>query len=287
MHSTRLQQRRQVAIKLPQLTVVSGNVTNTGQTPSLAPSKPASRRNRKRVSGREPGNKAGGRGTSASVQQVSREVLESLRVVKLKPKSPRQRKRTVTWPSIQYKLWLEASSLPYGGLQERVPCETRPPRRKDDRTTQKPGQRSGAQRPASREHDSNLQAVRRETPCDSGREESQRVGLTQLPSRMGQNSLESYLKNYQANGKFGSQKSVFTVNPLTYRPVSGLHCQLLELRTHVRCPTHQHLAAVAQYPNRKLQQDVHPSLSDTSPPPSPPSLNRAYKVTTYISCHPN
>ena len=281
MHSTRLQQRRQAAIKLPQLTVVSGNVTSTGQKPSLAPSKSASRRDRKRVPGREPGNKGGGRGTSISVQQVTRDVLEPLGAVKLKSKCPRQRNRTVTWPSIQYKLWLEASSLPYGGLPERVPCETRPPCRKDDRATQKPRHFSGAQRPASREHDSktNLQAVSRETPCDSGREEVQRSTL--LPSRMGQRSLKSYLQSYQVNGNFGSQKSVFTVNPLTYQPLSGLHCQLLELKTHTWCPTHH------QYPDRKLQQSVHPPLSDTSPPPSPPSLNSAYKVTTYVSCHPN
>ena len=285
MHSTRdptrSQQRRQTAIKLPHLTVVNGNVASTGQKPSLAPSKPASRRDRKRV----PGNKAGGRGTSISVRQ---EVLEPLRAVKLKSKSPRQRNRTVSWPSIQYKLWLEASSLPYGGLQERAPCKTRLPCRKDDGAIQKPRHLSGAQRPASREHKSktNLQAVSGET--DSGREEVRRLGSTLLPSRMGQSSLESYLQSYQVNGKFGSQKSVFTVNPLTYRPLSGLHCQLLELKTHTRCPTHHHhLAADAQYPERKLQQSVHPPLSDTTPPPSPPSLNSAYKVTTYVSCHPN
>ena len=289
MHSTRLQPRRQAAIKLPQLTVVSGNVASNGQKPALAPSKPPSRRDRKRVPGREPGNKIGGRRTSISVQQVSRDVLEPLRAVKLKSKSPRQRNQTVTWPSIQYKLWLEASSLPYEGLQERVPCETRLPCRKDDRATQKPRHPSGTQRPPSGEHESktNLQAVSRETLCASGREEVRR--LTLPPSRMGQSSLESYLQSYQVNGKFGSQKSVFTVNPLTYRPLSGLHCQLLELRTHTRCPTHHHhhLTADAQYPDRKLQQSVYPPLSDTTPPSSPPSLNSAYKVTTYVSCHPN
>ena len=314
MHSTRLLDTPQASIKLPKLGLVSSRVQTSHKT-SPAASKPASRGSCKPKA----------RETPKTVSQVSKEALK-LGTAKSRSRSPRRRQRMVTWPSVQYRLWLEASNLPYHedlherheGAHMKFETRTHPGREGHGKTTQP--RCLNTQTPASarllRTHKNvsgeSLSKTSAElspkvegtdTPdrwCSESSRERRKIELpsrpgttARLPSIMGQNTLENYLHSYEVDRVFGSRKVKFAVNPLTYRPMSGLHCQLLELKTQTRqlvsCRGDPSLdtpkPGYTLRPRRRVSRSVIPCLSDTSPPPSPPSLDSACKVTTYVSVH--
>ena len=317
MHSARLLETPQASIKLPKLGLVSSRVY-TSQKTFLALSKPASRSSCKPKE----------RETPRTVPRVNMVASDSLGTAKSRSRSPRRRQRMVTWPSVQYRLWLEASNLPYHeDLHERhervhgnVETNTYPRREGCDKPTQPrcldtqtPVRQARAHKQASGEHTSKpaggLSLKAESSTLDGCNSVSSRIGreielplrpgtTARLPSIMGKNTLEHYLQSYEVDRVFGSQKTKFAINPLTYRPKSGLHCQLLELRTHTRQPmscrggpslSTDTLKSGDSFtpfrPSRRVPGSVHPCLADSSPPPSPPSLDSACRVTTYISTH--
>ena len=226
------------------------------------------------------------------------------------------KQRTLTWPSVRYRLWLEASDLPFYTIAERPAvrdkqrskphkkrqsCEgnnirTLPNVSRKDRNTLKGDLNSPKTHPHAEATilptlSSTLTVHRTVRPNESLSNQKaaqnsidrfftfstpRSAHTPRLPSRMGRNSLDFFINTYQRD----------------CQSISGVHCQLLQLNTLTRAPQDQK----ESLPSRERLQSEEvlrtrgsrktciyrrveaARLSDVSPPHSPPNLVPAYRV---------
>ena len=225
--------------------------------------------------------------------------------------------RTNTWPSVQYRLWLETSNLPYCPMQDRPSKDAVAWRAELSKAkksgkakvgiVRRPGRKSGLPKldkekrtEFSSQHivhadqfigdDGNYRnwfdAVDFSKPRD--------VPLSRLPSRMGRHSLEQYLELCHLERSAtpvtaGTNRHGLDERPQPdSRPLSGMHCQMLQLRTRVRNPKisldgrksrtvkdreYQVVATSRGQFYRDALVAGHLLLSDVSPPLSPPDIS--------------
>lgn len=147
------------------------------------------------------------------------------------------RHKTSTWPSLQYKLWLDISNFPLHQLRED----------KRMRNEGKDIQRQRGGRPLT---------VMWSSYSNSNVDHTDRAATASiLPSRIGPNTLVSYLRQREAG--------------------DGSEDKLLKLRTLVRNPSREGSCRL-----RALQLKKPPALSDVTPPTSPPTLTHCLSCKT-------
>ena len=221
--------------------------------------------------------------------------------------------RTTTWPSVQYRLWLEASNLPYCPMQDRPSrdavawrAELSKAKKSNAGIIRRP-RGKGSLHKLDREKKLEVlsqRIVHVDRSVDDGSSHNwfdavdfskpRDAVLSRLPSRMGRHSLEEYLEFCRLDRNTTPVNTVTeshcpTVRPQPLsRPQSGVHCQMLQLRTRVRNPKisldggksrtvkgreFQMVATSKGQFYRDALVAGHLLLSDVSPPPSPPNIS--------------
>ena len=232
--------------------------------------------------------------------------------------------RTATWPSVQYRLWLEASNLPCCPTVDRPGkdaatwkaelSKTQKSGKEGASIARRPHRKNGFPKPDKEKQPEGISSqLSRHDVVYADRllgnnsepqnwfhaedfSKPRDIPLSRLPSRMGRHSLEQYMglchleKNttpanvntsageHNPNEKPGS-------NP---RPLSGMHCQMLQLRTRIRNPKIGADGRKSRNTKDRQYQVVatskgqfygnaliagHLLFSDVSPPPSPPDIS--------------
>ena len=232
-----------------------------------------------------------------NVREVTQEALQSLQKNRGKKQS---RKRTTTWPSERYHLWLGVSNLPVAPLR----TESSAPGWRESRSGSLllppvgPGSVAEEQPPGARRRPG-FQARDMQTKSSPAHPTStlnspQQHGhgavyiAPRLPSRMGRNSLEHYEKMCAYSLDRDVQKF------LNQQTTPSVYCQLLEVRSETRHPMRRRLTTCQDQKGEgggrvwKDQQltSTHgrtTTLSDVPPPASTPCLQPAYTITSYMT----
>ena len=208
--------------------------------------------------------------------------------------------RTNSWPTLRHKLWLDITDMPIHELQQDKtinPFSSRPASRNVSKSSSGVRNNHGdssihvgvldqwrmsdsythhgvdKHRPGTvrmRWRDINPSTS---TLCD--RPGTDRSAF-RLPSRMGPNTLESFLHHSTLK-----DTNTQPLSPLDHTDSNSL----LNLRTLSRNPVvHINSAVTGGKTKNRFhnQPNGHYWLSDTSPPSSPPSMNSVYHITNYV-----
>ena len=204
--------------------------------------------------------------------------------------------RTNSWPTLRHRLWLDITDMPIHNLQQDNRLPTRSASRNVSRTItnensvhvgvldqwrvresyshhgadkQRSKQRPGTVRMRWKDINPSTSTMS-DRPSPADRPDS--VAF-RLPSRMGPNTLESFLH-------YSTHKDINT-RPLSHHTDTN---RLLNLKTLSRNPMVHRRTDSATTEGKRFhkQPDVHYWLSDTSPPISPPSMSTVYHITNYV-----
>ena len=178
------------------------------------------------------------------------------------PRLKKRRDKTSTWPSVQHKLWLDISSLPLHQLREDERLRT------ESRDSQIQSRLPSAGSP--------FKVLWSSTVSTADPPPGQLAST--LPSRLGYNTLDSYLRQRGRVRHHTENNQLMGLKTLASHHTEN---QLLGLRTLARNPSRAGSCQVRARPSQNLTKAVQ---TNTVPPNSSrQDLSSVYRIKQYIA----